>query len=602
MLALREPVNKMAMAMAGVWSRRAGSWLARKEEGSGAAPAAATAAVADEIRRITLATEPQFVALATQLQGIYTSAIAFARDADEQVHSLRELLQAGDWSGDAGIASRATRELDASLDETEAMQDELVRIGKALVLLQTKGSQLRRLGTRLDVCRTAFAVDCGRNAEYKIAFSGFLDELGHLSGEIARFGESIQDQSQAVRQRLQRHGAQTRLSLQRLHQLARLSQAAAFQSSQETEALLTQSHGALTGIERAAANLRTHAQEAGYFMQFGDIVRQKLEHVTAALDTLCAPSPPPRAPWVLAVQAAQLESVADEIAGAVARLHHAFSSMIKEAEELSGALRARRPDPATGDSGLRRFADAVCTLTGLQAQGRELHQRVQSMNRDAGRNAAELSDQLEVVQALNHRMHLLALNAIIKSEGLGEQSATLGVLSTHIHELFIDSSGLVEETICVLREVSPQLTEDNSALARGIPDVDAALAQLEEMEAGMELAVARSADRHAAHRALLDTAREHLGFLEQLAASMQQHRAQLESMRAHLPSVQRPGAGEMEDLFRLYTMESERTTHRMVLGLPQPDLHAEGRENPSIAVSPSADIPSSGDDTNIEFF
>ena len=285
-----------------------------------------------------------------------------------------------EFNGDDGIAVRAIDELNESLCSKAAVGSGLVARIDSLLTLRAKGHELLRLGSRLSYCRTAFVVDCGRNASDETAFRGLLEETRQLSGEIIKFGERMQDGAGVARANLRRQCDLTRSRLARLREYARLAQVAARVSCNEIEPLSARSGETMRDIADSSLGLRELADVAGYFMQFGGILRQKLERVPGALSTAEVSWSEPCNAIMLTLQDAHLDGVAVEIDSAVEKLEAALREMTGESEVLDGHFRELQEcgGESGGQGGQNRlpcFSERIRTLSAPAERGPRVFRR-----------------------------------------------------------------------------------------------------------------------------------------------------------------------------------------------------------------------------------
>ncbi len=554
--------------------------------------------IAAGIAHITQETEPQFVKLAGQLQQIFATSISFAQDTRKQMNCLREVLEGAEFDPEQGIAAQVTSALEESFYQTGELDAELNRKCQALIKMQQHGRELSSLGNNLRCCRTSFSVECGRNPEYKAAFGDFLTELRHLAGEVSDFGNSLEEQSRKLHSTLYRQSKETRSNLQYLQQYAQQSQIAADSSGRETGRLIQQATQTMREIEQSSIQLRKQSEDAGYFMQFGDITRQRLEHVVTALATTQGAANKARNPVVLALVSAHLDGISAETEDAVVRLHEALSNMITESARLSAQLTDRQANSSLlQGSRSQVFCEHVRALAALRDQGRQLYGEAMRSGQQANASTAEMAAQLRVFRTLTRRMHLIALNAIIKSENFGSKSATLSVLSSHVQELYQDASKLIERTNLVLETVGAGEVTEQTVETAEEPGLEAALERITGIGTRLAQAIASADAIHAGQTALLAAARSQLEFLSQLARKSRVYSRRLTELNAKIPSAGYSAGVNLDDISGIYTMESERDVHRRVLQ----------SFSSSAGVSESDNVfatrESSGfNDSNIEFF
>jgi hypothetical protein len=344
--------------------------------------------------------------------------------------------------------------------------------------------------------------------------------------------------------------------------------------------LLDSSLSALEQSEARTGAISRHAGDAIYHMQFGDIVRQKLEHIGAALTEAAAAlaepkSSPDGADRILAVQHAQIEMVMGEIRSVHEGLSQAFAGLRTEGAHLAETVHHLQSGAANSSSRSGPFENLKKHLLHLEvvtSRGASLRdQSLRSWQR-AMEASGEVCRCMDQVREINFRMHLQSLNAIIKTEWLGGEGRTLRVLSTHMHTMFRESSALVADTAAVLDAIGRPADTGSSAedvatglksrLAGDLDEVDRA--QL-ELQRTIDTAVGlsrRQADRlEQAHKSLgfLALANARLETLSEGIAELRKEILPLKTRHADPAAAFDSGAA-----VELYTMASERDVHRLL--------------------------------------
>ena len=405
-------------------------------------------------------TEPEFLQLAGDLRELHDGAAELGRTTRVHVTSVHDVLEKNRLAGSGGLADSALAELQSGLREAEERLRMLRRTSDAMRRLCGEGRQMRRVASLLEVSGYGFAVESARTAASQQAFSAFVDELRKLAGKVGTLGESIADQARLAQEESERLGRSMAVGLKELGQLTARAGETVRQTSARVQNVLDASWTALQEVERGTGKIAGHAGEAVYHLQFGDIVRQKLEHIGEALGETDSA----HLDHQLQVQAGQLELVAEEIAAARQQLDRSFGALAEETGQLASTIgRLGGGGDGMGEDPLAELRAGFTHIEELQRRGRELSTGARETSARAMGTAARLSSHLAEVEEINRQMHLQALNAIIKTALLGEEGRTLEILSMHVHGVFMESSGLVAETV----EVIAGLSRDAESCATG---------------------------------------------------------------------------------------------------------------------------------------
>ncbi|MCU0867072.1 MAG: hypothetical protein MUC36_25090 [Planctomycetes bacterium] len=534
--------------------------------------AALAARIAGESRRM----EPDFLRLTSGLATLHGKLSALSRAGSELATEVGARLQEIRSNDVARLVQGSYDALQQSLASSNQRLTELDTNSAALAALQHAGRRLKGVATQLGVTRLGFSIECARLPSQEDSFQDFIGQLVALEKAVAQLGVQVTQQAAAARAEQAASSSRIRSSLGELGRLSDNCAAVAAAAGRGLDGLLAGCGAMADGIAGCVRAIDEHAGQLVYFLQFGDIVRQKLEHVAAALAAAAGSRGGVRR--LLAVQAAQLDAVTGEIESARGQLAAAFAGLGRTTDrlvELLGSLHAR---PA-GDG-------QPVTIGGLTDELRGMHrlrQRADDLGTGSAQAAAQaaeiaarMADHIESLGETNARMHLMALNAIVNTSRLGSSAAALGVLSIQVHEVARESSVIVGEVLPLLDRVR----RSSQAMGDGAPatgasttlldaaTVDGGLVRLEQLAARVGDCAARLPELNAEQQAVLAAARTDVGFLDGLHHGLASARTDLVCVRDALPATAGMAGGEAEEAeaFAAYTMESEREIHRAVTG------------------------------------
>jgi hypothetical protein len=533
----------------------------------------------------TRQTEPDFVQLAAALRELHTGAAQLNRVSSTTIHEVGQTLRHARLGGDDGLVAQSLRELTAGVEGAATQLQALQRTSTSLVHLHDESEHLARIALVLKSSCCSFAVESARSPELQQAFGAFVAELRQLASKIAEVAQTVGDHSRSVHLTQQQSIGSLQAGLGELRQLVDVSTRTVRSASTRIQTLLDSSQAAMAAAESRTSRIGSHADAAVYFMQFGDIVRQKLEHVAEALargtsDATAVGDDAPSARaarllQILAVQIAQLEAIRAELRNARTQLSNAFSGLADETELLVADLQglADQHGGSEGDDGFQRLHRDLAELQQLHARGHALHQHARETAAQAAHGSSLLARHLGEIEQVNLELHRQALNAIVKTAWLGAQGRTLGVLAAHVHEVSQQSSLAVSQLLPHLEHLrtgaaaSDEASDHRNPARSGsdeLPQHLAAVHLLQERFRATSTSAAQLAD---AQRQSLERAQARLECLDTLAEDVS---ALIETLTA-LPSDLRPIAGDAAvtvetPLAASYTMESEREVHRRAMG------------------------------------
>jgi hypothetical protein len=547
-----------------------------------ASPAARLTSLAGSLAELTRRTDPDFVQLATDLKSLHTCATELGRSIGDHAGTVRDTLQGSRLSGADGLAARSLNGLQSGMDNAAGNLAALMAVAGALGQLHSQGGQIGRIAMILKSSGCTFAVESARSVNCQQAFGSFVEELRSLAGKIATLGEVIGGQSKNTQTKLEHLTQVITGNLEQLRQLTQRSEATVRQTTGQMQQLLDSSCQALQQAEKRTRQIARHADDVVYHLQFGDIVRQRLEHIVASLEDAAEAfssnggNSPDKAARILDIQLGQLEAMMGEVEETRRQLLEAFSGLGQESGGLADSIRhLEGPAKAeqTDKNPFDELKSELLRLEDLQRQGHRLCGQANETSQQAIESASQLSQHLDEVQEINREMHLQALNAIIKTALLGDEGRTLEVLSTHVHTVFQESSGLVAETIRILEQVRSHAnstgTDTAAASADDPADLQAGLAQIARVHGQFQQITVSALALVERQNATLQEVRERLDFLAALAGRISAFSDEVRKLRNVMPAI-KEGLVSDDDLVSLnrrYTMESERAVHRRILGI-----------------------------------
>ena len=346
------------------------------------------------------------------------------------------------------------------------------------------------------------------------------------------------------------------------------------------EAIPTRLAGNLRGLEaqrrlvadtaaeahRRSDDVRRQVAEQIVALQLGDVIRQRIEHVSTAAQYHGASSSQPRA-----LLASQLIDAADELAREGERIETGLRGLAQMASAV-GQLGARALG-GTGDASLIAALEAdigqTATLLGeLRANDPANDQRITALLDAAG----ELAAQLTRVQSVQEDIRLMGLNATLKCGRLGAIGRPLAVVA---QELRLCSGRFGANAAQVLRDLDrlpaiaatlrdPSRPERRAEFERATDALLASLRRMRELECDLASALAGLQDEAAAVGQLVDAALGRFAIRHELIATMR-----AAATRFTVSTDATPCPPEIFDRIAAgYTMAREREIHRRFAPLP----------------------------------
>jgi DNA-binding protein H-NS len=547
--------------------------------------------------------EQDFLELGQALRQLYMSATQLAGLIGRNADGLREALSQTRISGPEGVAARSIQGLRGELEQTSGLLSNLREVLRLLHRLQSEIRSIERVGVFLKSSVFSFAIESARTPECQMAFGAFVEELRGLTGRVGKVAQQILTQIHSVEgQQVRALGTLSR-DLEEARKVAQNLESSARCAAAEAQELLDASCAALQESERQIREVARHADEAVYHMQFGDIIRQKLEHVTSSIQTAAtqmkeAPdqdfgNAAAVADRLVAVQIGQLELMRQEVSTAREKLKQAFRNIADETRTLAGSLESWKGGKAGRDP-LEVLLKDSSRMQELGSRGHELQTEARETASQAVAASEELERHLEQVRVINSDMHIEALNAIVKTAALGSKGATLEVLSMQVDWLYRESSQAVKGTLGTLDLLLEEArkTTPGQAVAGGMEnggDLAAGLDRVGTAYRSFCQSAAEAAAQVSEQQAALTATEKAFGFLDDLIAGFDAQIGELTVLRQRLaPWINAELSAEAEAAVEgLYTMESERQIHQK----------AKLGEAPVLAA-----VPAAAADDGMEFF
>ncbi len=530
-------------------------------------------------------TDAEFVALGKSLQALFNIAQELAALVGERLGAMRNALNESRIGGPDGMAVASLQDLRDGLAEAAAELAALQAVGGGLGRVHALVRNIERVGQSLRASVFGFAVESARTEQSQQTFGAFVVELRALGDKITRVAEMVGQQTGVTRSTQEREWTALSTSHAQLCELSKKLEITAGATATETQGMLDQ---VLQGLQQAEERMRQttrHAGEAVFYLQFGDIIRQKTEHIAETLretaETL-NPTVPRRdfparaaaADGVLAIQIGQLELIRTEVEAAQRKLSESFQSLAEETEQIRETLGLwrSRPQPTHhqgGSDSLGAFKADIVRLENLHRLGHDLRLEARRSTQSAGAVSRQLAGHVGEVKALNADIHLQALNAIVKTAVLGDAGATLSVLSMHVDSLYAESRGVVADLVAVLETVLEQsgghasresLAEEairNTRLHSGMEKIESAFDECRATFDSADKLVERQRDALDGSQALLGSLVHHGSAIEAQIRELTAFRAML----APWAAAQNASAPGTATLSHRYTMQSEREIH-----------------------------------------
>lgn len=332
---------------------------------------------------------------------------------------------------------------------------------------------------------------------------------------------------------------------------------------------------------RLDAEVRAAVGDLVGCLQFPDAFVQRVEHVRAALDAMDGAEPAERAA-LAKVTSAQLSAMAtalNEVSTTAAKALRALGAAV----ERSPITRTR--SDAANASDLWMTATAQANQVMIASVGRARAQlgsalKVLSILTD---QIDKTQNNLEAAVKLNRELETSVHNASLVAHRSGSQTSPLRFLAGSVRDVVDRTSSLISEVsgaLTHIRDTSQALAESSlrDDLERLLVLQEASADEAEEQGERVHLVHDKRRRLHG-HADRLSGAAGAAQNAFEAAADQSSALVDLARAVANFAPVCASSSCDLSWLYASYTMEEERSVHRVALGLPEPEEAAEGTDD-----------------------
>ena len=383
-------------------------------------------------------------------------------------------------------------------------------------------------------------------------------------------------------------------------------------------------HDAIGIITHVSSSISTKLGHVVMSLQFHDIVRQQIEHIVAAFNsvmTTSSSSLQTGAPdldlneefsTVTELQAAQLQHSADELETALNRIASSLGGIVMDITELVGDI--RKIAGVAGEADSSRFAQMASDLAVVNESLQECsegNRQLLTAIEDVEVTVQTVAEHVEVIEKVGSEIELIALNSQIKAARTGIEGAALAVLAEAIQRLSLETLSQTTTVTTTLKEITNEIQGMNKladtgsmALDREVTNIMHELGRLlmmlqelngrivatvSSMERGIEgLAedIGTAMGSLSDQQNMVTTLHDGVFTLTNIVAEARSERPELAAQQV---------ANRLKELSRNYTMQSERAVHQRLYGQTTPQEQQSELQTP-------ASTPDDGLGDNFELF
>lgn len=542
--------------------------------------------ICDHLKQSIQGSETRFLELGEGLQSLNSDANGLGELTRQAIHVVGGDSDQGLLSHISAMARGALEQLTACHDQIRRNLEQVESGASSLEKLVAICGAIEKTGLSLNVVSVNFAVESSRSAESSQMFSVFVKEIRQLADKIVDIARSIIDDSHRTRVHQLSAHRQIGRNLGELKSLNQQAEKAVQQTIGKIQEIMGSSLEAMERVGNYSQAIARQVSEIVVAIQFQDITRQQIEHIVSALDdamALCekgAQTDPASQDFrliagqvhtIIRLQSAQLQEVVKEIQEAREQSEKAFAHLGRQVEWLMediSALRVGQRDDDRIEEAFLSLKSDIEQLNTLLDQGYFMEQQIRQISERVSHTASQLSRHIEQVRHISIDLHLKALNAIVKTEHLGDQGLALEVLAQEVNQIARQSDQEVEKVVAVLEaivSVSTRLEHSFEESEHHGPSLETGGEAIEQSYARFKSDTAEAMKRSRALRNAITHTEKELAFMPDLCQRLQRDLAWLEELARPLDLCSRQeleAAGyEFEELIRRYTMDRERDLH-----------------------------------------
>jgi hypothetical protein len=406
--------------------------------------------VITELEHMNQTTEQDFLSVGGKLMEFRSAA----RQISAEMAALTDLI-----SGEQG--NKTSGALGRILEHSKAMDEQAEVGGRAL-------GNIRDLACRIPVAFAGLAgrvmlfrtlctltrIETSRLGSAGSGFEGLAEAVKPLSESIHASGERVLAASSQLQQRIQ-SALQSGCDLQS-RQLAELralidSEMASLRSFEQRR---QQAHEASLQQGRHYEGVCRAIDELVQSLQFHDITRQQIEHVTQSLRQIRQESldhqdqavPPQEVRAVVHLQAMQLSSAERAFASSVARTRGGLEDIASRVLEMSETSRSLMGLDSQAHDSFFLQMERCCSAI-LEAIGtcRTESGQIQSMAAQLEETIASMQKSVAEIRDIEIQMQRIAINAAIRAAHIHDEGTALDTIARIMQGLVLESSKNTED-------------------------------------------------------------------------------------------------------------------------------------------------------------
>lgn len=574
--------------------------------------------------------EPVFLRIGEQLRDFSSRS----RELSGGAASLTQLVSGPEMERAAGDLERSLAQLRELGEEedglTQRLRTALRELDGELRQLRADMEAFRPLTKQLRMLSLYIRIE---SAGLGSRGGGFVDLAGQVQGLAQSTESHIGDIDRRAGETLQTvRGAASRMGYGRENRVRDMLQGVE-EACGEFTTMRERAREISDSLDERTKAVAADVEDVVSAVQFHDITRQQVEHVTQVLSEVAAMLVEETADreemlgWlkdVCRLQERQLASTHTEFTQAISRIGQSLANIAERIRSLEQSIHSlSHGEEEEGSTVLERIRDRARALVEPMRQALSFWSEVRDGMAGAGEHVRGMEDFVDRVEAISEEIKLIALNASIHAAHTGENGRSMGVLAEAVRTLSSEAGDLTRQTAERLQRIvgHAENLRAEAERARELSRKEGAqIGDLEELVQGLQAKETETASmlsrlgRESADLAAgIEAAeagpvleREVGGELDSAKQALQEIERQSSELAGDVEADESFRSERLREILQRYTMESERLVHMAFAGMQaQADTATDSREDaaPGSSSEEAAETEESEDlGDNVELF
>ncbi len=541
------------------------------------------------LEQIVKSSEDDFLSLGMNLQKVQMTSSS----QQQKISATMGLFKTNE---DTGILQQISAYVQRSQQETQSAQltaanlcNDLTMMLKLLGEISQKGHTLEQSGLFLHVIGINTGIECVRYQQMEAIFKVVSRDTISLAEKIKKATDTLFDKTTRARTEQSKTLQEAQKNIELLDNLARGSEQETEIALSKVAELIDYSISMVNEAERMSVNITSEINRVVMGIQFHDNLRQRIEHVSAALLETNILHDEPSAELVcktyllLELQKAQLNNLVRELGVLYTTQSQALGNIVQEVSGLEarlGSVSSEESIETARENPVAVLLAGISSLEHLSSDSLVLGETIRASAERSAQIVDDMNDAVRCTFVIANDLRINALNAIIKAAKFGRDGEALEVLAQGMVTVSRDTrqltrifNELLEQLHKLIHKEAPKVVEQQNLPV----DVTFDSAQIQQFFYDFREELLNS--NYACHSLAqsLEKEQQNLIFISNLKNSLQRHidllgnyAESIEPQDKELLETMRKSFGQqLEDR---YTTNEEREIHRQARQLESAEV------------------------------